>query len=328
LGGTLVNTTTDYGDTFGSGNIDQVLIGALRTVTETGHFDGRIREIIVYNSDQSDNRTAIEANIGETYGITDIPAADDTVNGFVQTWYDQSGDNRTAIEANIGETYGITDIPAADDTVNGFVQTWYDQSGEGNDAVQSAAANQPKIVGEVTSGQPHAFLGALVFDQANETELVVVGDPVITADYTGTYSAFSIQTVSNSEFGYLYGNAALGSGSSLYNNGNVYAATNKSTASGFDKISKTSDKDLLSAVYNNGDAGLLVNGGGTMTNQGTYDFASGTANFRIGNRAGGTSGGTYLTGSIEEIIVYNSDQSSNRPAIEANIANQYGITLS
>jgi hypothetical protein len=55
----------------------------------TKYFDGTIQEIIVYNSDQSDNRTAIEANIGETYGITDIPAADDTVNGFVQTWYDR-----------------------------------------------------------------------------------------------------------------------------------------------------------------------------------------------------------------------------------------------
>jgi hypothetical protein len=70
---------------------------------------------------------------------------------------DQS-DNRTAIEANIGETYGITDIPAANDSVNGYVQTWYDQSGSGNDAEQPTAGNQPKIVGEVTSGEPHAFL--------------------------------------------------------------------------------------------------------------------------------------------------------------------------
>jgi hypothetical protein len=72
------------------------------------YYDGKMDEFIIYNSDQSDNRTAIEANIGETYGITAIPAADDTVNGFVQTWYDQSGN--------------------------------------GNDAEQTTAANQPKIV--------------------------------------------------------------------------------------------------------------------------------------------------------------------------------------
>jgi len=33
-------------------------------------------------------------------------------------------------------------------------------------------------------------------------------------------------------------------------------------------------------------------------------------------------------GVVQEFIVYESNQSSNRPAIEANIANQYGITLS
>jgi hypothetical protein len=96
----------------------------------TRPFDGSVAEIIIYNSDQSDNRTAIEANIGEHYGITAIPAANDTVNGYVQTWYDQSG--------------------------------------EGNDAEQSAASSQPKIVGEVTSGEPHAFLGAIEFDGTND----------------------------------------------------------------------------------------------------------------------------------------------------------------
>jgi hypothetical protein len=66
---------------------------------------------------------------------------------------DQSA-NRTAIEANIGETYGITGIPAYDNTVDGFVETWYDQSGNGNDATQSVAGSQPKIVdaGVLVSG--------------------------------------------------------------------------------------------------------------------------------------------------------------------------------
>jgi len=55
-------------------------------------------------------------------------------------------DNRTALEANIGEVYGISGIPAYDNTVNGFVETWYDQSGNGNNATQATASNQPKIV--------------------------------------------------------------------------------------------------------------------------------------------------------------------------------------
>ena len=47
--------------------------------------DGTFAELIIYDTDQSDNRTAIEANIGEYYGITGIPAYDNTVDGFVET---------------------------------------------------------------------------------------------------------------------------------------------------------------------------------------------------------------------------------------------------
>ena len=37
-----------------------------------------------------------------------------------------------------------------------------------------------------------------------------------------------------------------------------------------------------------------------------------------------TTSGEY-EGTIQEIIIYDSDQSANRPAIEANINNQYDI---
>jgi hypothetical protein len=90
---------------------------------------------------------------------------------------DQSA-NRTAIEANIGETYGITGIPAYDNTVDGFVETWYDQSGNGNDATQSVAASQPKIVDAGTLatrvGQPSVNLttesAVLLSDSVSITE--------------------------------------------------------------------------------------------------------------------------------------------------------------
>jgi hypothetical protein len=84
----------------------------------------------------------ISDNIGAANGGS---RWDGTINEIIIYDSDQSA-NRTAIEANIGETYGITGIPAYDNTVDGFVETWYDQSGNGNDATQSVAASQPKIV--------------------------------------------------------------------------------------------------------------------------------------------------------------------------------------
>jgi hypothetical protein len=49
--------------------MNQIAIGVLRTVNPSGYFNGRIREIIFYNSDQSANRPAIEANINNQYDI-------------------------------------------------------------------------------------------------------------------------------------------------------------------------------------------------------------------------------------------------------------------
>jgi hypothetical protein len=245
--------------------------------------------------------------------------------------YTSSGSKTATLTANqsyvgIGFTEG--DVPSNFTVSNfkilgdGFVETWYDQSGNGNDVVQATASQQPKIV---SSGS--LITAGVTFDEANSTELVAT-DPVITAAAAGTYSTFSVQTISNTESGYLYGNASPTNGSSLYANSSIYIVSNKNSASGFDSISKGASEQLLSAVYNNNDAVMQVDGGGSTSDGSTYNFSAGTSNFIMGNRSGGTSTGTKLTGSIKEVIVYNSDQTANRPALEANIANQYGITLS
>ena len=81
----------------------------LQRGTNNNPYPDPVSEIIIYDSDQSDNRTAIEANIGETYGITGIPAYDNTVDGFVETWYDQSGNGRDAVQSVAGNQPKIVD---------------------------------------------------------------------------------------------------------------------------------------------------------------------------------------------------------------------------
>ena len=92
----------------GSMSMSGITIGA-RYASNFGQ--GSISEIIIYNSDQSLKRTAIESNMADHYGDIDLPA------GF------DSGNNE----------------------VDGFVAKWYDQSGV-NHAVQGTATSQPKIV--------------------------------------------------------------------------------------------------------------------------------------------------------------------------------------
>jgi hypothetical protein len=96
-------------------------------------FNGSMKEIIAYDSDQSDNRFKIESNINNYYGL-----------------YTFQGD--------------------------GFVETWYDQSGNGNDATQSSASSQPHIVrnGSITTlnnGNPAVFGSR--FDSSNIKQLVM-----------------------------------------------------------------------------------------------------------------------------------------------------------
>ena len=66
-------------------------------------LNGSIEELIVYTSDQTDNRGAYEGNIADHYGITGVPTGANTVNGFVETWYDQSGNSRPLIQTTASE---------------------------------------------------------------------------------------------------------------------------------------------------------------------------------------------------------------------------------
>ena len=248
------------------------------------YYDGTMQEFIIYGSNQSTKRRAIEESISGHYGIT---LGSFNRDGFVRTWYDQS----------VSDQAGTT---------------------RGNHATQGTASAQPKIVENGSLLTPGVkFEGA---------QTLSASDPIITASSSGSYSVFSVQTVATSEAGYLYGNASGSNGTSVYAESNTFTISN-SFHTTLDDISRSSGQNLLSAVYNSGDAGLLVNGAGTMTDNGTYDFSAGSSNFIIGNRNGSSSDAAFLTGSINEIIVYNSNQSTNRTAIEANIGSVYSIDL-
>jgi hypothetical protein len=164
---------SDSGGSAPNNTIHGYSVGALNTVGTNGSFmDGTLAEVIVYPSDQSANRTAIEANIGETYGITGIPAYDNTVDGFVETWYDQSGNGKDAtqsvaasqpkivdagvlVSGNTGEPAftgdGVDDILSLSSSINFgtgefFVSTVVDVDNTGGVVIGSASPNWMLLV--------------------------------------------------------------------------------------------------------------------------------------------------------------------------------------
>jgi hypothetical protein len=272
---------SDSGGSAPNNTIHGYSVGALNTVGTNGSFmDGTLAEVIVYPSDQSNNRTAIEANIGETYGITGIPAYDNTVDGFVETWYDQSGN--------------------------------------GNDATQSVAASQPKIVdaGVLVSGDTGepAFTGDGVDDILSLSSSINFG--------TGEFFVSTVVDVDNT------GGVVIGSASPnwmlLVTTSSIQVRssnTNTIYIISPDSVLTAGESYLISLSRVENDITAYVNG----VAQADVETVVSTDTFsadRFLQR--GTNGNPYPD-PVSEVIIYASDQSANRVAIETNINDHYNI---
>ena len=290
--GTVLLTALDVSG--GDGFVDGTAIGSPSSVTpnvtadrlvlfnrrgsssSSTFTDQSISEVIFYGDDQTDNRTAIEANMGEVYSI-DLPSGVDP--GF--------------------------------DQVDGFVETWYDQSGNGNNAVQATAAEQPKIVdaGSLITGGGIAFDGSddqLDFTALNAVDLAIFS--VVKFDSVSGQERILGEDSSNSE-GFGIGNATTG-----------FFRGNGGSSSGpaLNATLSTSGDFLYSANRASNTLGFFTNG-----------VASATATNSDAFKANSIGGHTNpIDGNLKEIIIYSSDQTSKRPALETNIAAEYGITLS
>jgi hypothetical protein len=220
----------------------------------------------------------------------------------------------TATEITDGTLLSFVGTGGSD---NGFVKTWYDQSvttqagdtATGNHAVQGTAASQPKIVNA----------GALIADG-----LTFDGSD----DSLSTTSAISSTNIAIACVSKSANNATAGIFSMLdgFNDGHeaLYLAGEiriASNSSDLDVSATITNQNLYFANYDGSTQTLSSNG--VASTQSISQTISVSSVAQIGSRAGGN----LLNGSIEEIIVYTSDQTDNRTAIEANLGEVYSIDL-
>ena len=276
-GTAFLNGTSGASASFANTNLTVNQLGGRGT---TIFNEAQFKEIIIYNSDQSSNRFKIESNINNYYGI-----------------YTASH--------------------------NGFVHTWYDQSGNSNHATQDTQEDdQPQIV---SNGSLLAdgidFDGVnhyLVAPDANVLDLTIPCCFFTVQKYSAIPTTFQrILAKELSSNGYNIGASSSGQfdidiGTADGNGGSV--TTNKTVTSWI--VAPDVSADNIK-VYDNG---ALV-----LTTSSVTDVPANTDGLGIGARPNGT---VLFDGSMSEIVIYDSDQSANRPAIEANIANQYNLTLS
>jgi len=201
---------------------------------------------------------------------------------------------------------------------NGFVTTWYDQSGNGYDATQTTAANQPQIVS-----------GGSVILQNSKVSISFLS--ALSGLEMPTFSATSVTM-------YMVIKAKFENASSTPNNGFVKLGTSTfnnhypfSAANIFDDSFSTTRQFISSIttplaqlnLYNV----LSINNQWVArlnTNQ-IYLQSTNTVSVPANPKIGSKSATSGFNAFLSELIIYASDQSSNRTGIENNINTYYSI---
>ena len=267
--------------------------GRIAGVTSNATGALYMAEIIIYNSDQTSNRFKIESNINNYYTIY------------------------TAAQ-------------------NGFVNTWYDQSGNGFNAVADADENEPKIV---NSGS--LLTDGVKFSESKSLELSGTGlDIFKNTQHAQIFYAIKINDTSTSTTGFFEARTNTSGSRVILRNSNdtagrISLAGRRLDSDSFSSFQSDSghnnEKVVLTGFINYSDTDAFIFKNGTQIGSDTsFSTAGATSDTSSSNITIGRKTALEATAEFdaEELIIFNTDQTANRTAIETNIANQYGITLS
>jgi hypothetical protein len=198
--------------------------------------------------------------------------------------------------------------------VDGFVETWYDQSGNGNDAVQQVSGSQPKIVDAgvlVTNDEGNPAIQGATGKSFNLSAISGLGD--VSVFFVGEVPA-SFQALMGWSTNL---NMIRFSGS----NWEFVADTSDLGNMDWDSALTSGDTALFNFTRSSGNVAGYANSVASATTSNANSNPFGL------NRIFTRSNVNYndYKGKASELIIYPSDQSANREAIEANINNQYDI---
>jgi hypothetical protein len=195
---------------------------------------------------------------------------------------------------------------------NGFVKTWYDQSGNARNATQTTAANQPQIV----SGGNVILQNSKPIVLWNNNNNLLVGN--LSALTIG--ELFLVTKSLNPSNGFIkFGGDISLSNHYPFTDGNIYdgfgSSNRKSTGSPVVPINQLNIYNVLTAP-NSWQSRI-----NTLLQ---FSTTSNTVAFSTTSTIGQPGTFNYI-GSISELILYPSNESSNRSAITTSINNFYTI---
>jgi hypothetical protein len=230
-------------------------------------------------------------------------------------------------------TQGFTPTEIVDGTLLSWadgdhvrVKTWYDQSGNGNDATQTARYNMPTVVISGVMQFLSGTIPAVDFDGSNDFIPLNSALPDIN---TGSISSFCVGKFDATAMSALEVMLSLGSTSG---NGRLYVPYGYNSEFGWgyaatwNAVTSAADTDphLFTGIAGStqGDFQPFIDG----TSKGSATLASNATSGTYGIGGLNSTTAYELDGKVAEVIVYSSDQSAKRAALEKNIMDYYSIS--
>ena len=217
---------------------------------------------------------------------------------------------------------------------DGFVETWYDQSGNGNDGVQQVSGSQPKIVDAgvlVTGGIDFDGVDDGLLTPSNFTDTLQSATFfAVTKDDTTSGVAAMVRIRPNGAPGTLDGFSWEKVTDDTYGpNTLIEGANGALSATIAGQGTRNTSKNLNTLIYQQSQI-LAYENGALDATLNTLRFGSAPVGdvtlvdqLWIGQNFDDNA--RPFNGTMSEVIIYFTDQSANREAIEANINNQYDI---
>jgi len=217
-------------------------------------------------------------------------------------------------------------------SVNGFVTTWYDQSGSLRDITQSTAANQPKIVNAGSIYRLNGLPSVYFYDNWLSSSLLTM--PINNVTNTTVSSSFTTDSLGwggvnyqsvlsfgglSDYFGYAtyytYSNSQFEFNSeSRFSNWN-----GQKTSTSLNKVNLSFNYHGYTQIL----SWLNSNSFGSST------FANTNLSIQqyltVGSRWHASGFYFHLRGYVSEVIIWNNDKTSNRTQIESNINTYYSV---
>ena len=206
---------------------------------------------------------------------------------------------------------------------DGFVTTWYDQSGNGVNAAQSTASAQPKIVSAGSTILENGK-AAVEFDGSSDN-MVTSSNFIANTDLslfllrkfnsksTAPQDVISQGATANSQ-GFKYGMSGGFQDQLAIYYSSIYVPTDGTT---------TTNQELHSLITTSSATTLNINATSQILNTSSGNqIGNNNDPLTIGQR---DSGGGLFNGNIQELVIYTADKSTDESGIETNINSYYSI---